>query len=198
MPEPPDDLDDLLAQLGVVLDSMSVPSGPDREELLRGVREALHAAGLGNGIAEGFGDGFAEGPSVTVLEGGKRDDAGQQSRQGPHLEVLPDPPTDEVPKAGAGVRVFTMDELGRVFGGTGRSTRRGDGAIAVDGGAWQTVFRGPEPRAYRVWCDQGCLDLAVDGVKVERLSPGQSIDIEAGLIRVTSEEALSKGRYARL
>jgi hypothetical protein len=41
-----------------------------------------------------------------------------------------------------------------------------------------------------VACSQGLLDVTADGDPVERLRPGQSIDIEARLIRVTTENQM--------
>jgi len=71
------------------------------------------------------------------------------------------------------------------------------GRITVAAGAWQTVFRGAQSRPYRVAVDVGALDIAVDGELVERIGPGQTVDVEGALIRVQGAEA-SSGTYRRL
>ena len=71
------------------------------------------------------------------------------------------------------------------------------GSVTVAKGAWQTVFRGAQSRPYRVAVDVGALDIAVDGELVERIGPGQTVDVEGALIRVQGAEA-SSGTYRRL
>ena len=66
-----------------------------------------------------------------------------------------------------------------------RVTRRAEG-ISHDTGhvslgvpdAWQTVFRGNTPRRYRIRCDRGGIQVALDGALVEELQPGQTSDFE--------------------
>ena len=61
---------------------------------------------------------------------------------------------------------------------------------------WQTVYQGLRPRLYRVAClPGGRLDVTVDGAQVERLCPGQSIDIEGMAIRVTTPDEEAAGVY---
>ena len=67
------------------------------------------------------------------------------------------------------------------------------GWIHIAGGestasSWQTIYQGQIPRLYRVACSQGAIEVTADGEVVERLIPGQSIDLEATLIRVTTHD----------
>jgi hypothetical protein len=48
-----------------------------------------------------------------------------------------------------------------------------------------------------VGCTQGSLDIILDGAAVQRLSAGQSIDIEGCLVRVSAvDETSGRGGYA--
>jgi hypothetical protein len=65
--------------------------------------------------------------------------------------------------------------------------------------AWQTIYQGRTPRVYRVACTRGVLDVTLDGAQVERLRPGQSIDVEGKLVRVTAPSGgQAKGGYAQI
>ena len=63
--------------------------------------------------------------------------------------------------------------------------------------AWQTIYQGLRPRLYRIACLQGArIDVTVDGTQVERLNPGQSIDVEGMAIRVTNpDNEIATGTY---
>jgi hypothetical protein len=61
---------------------------------------------------------------------------------------------------------------------------------------WQTVFRGAGPRRYRLRCDRGTFQVALDGSLVEELHPGQTSDFEGALVRVMARsEAGAEGAY---
>jgi hypothetical protein len=63
-------------------------------------------------------------------------------------------------------------------------------AAAQDNNAsWQTIYHGLSPRLYRVACSAGVLDVTADGQAIARLRPGQSIDVEAQAVRVTTTES---------
>ena len=87
------------------------------------------------------------------------------------------------------VRVRTVDR------GTGGAAP-GDIAVSPDAPA-QTVFRGATPRPYRVRCVTGALRVEFDGSPPT--TSGQSMDVEAGLIRVSAADgAAATGAYLRL
>jgi len=63
----------------------------------------------------------------------------------------------------------------------------------------QTLFRGETARAYRVKCSEGDLRVIADGLPVESLSKGQSLDVEAKLIQAACEaEQSASGEYWRV
>ncbi|MDP6931759.1 MAG: hypothetical protein QGG40_02540, partial [Myxococcota bacterium] len=64
---------------------------------------------------------------------------------------------------------------------------------------WQTIYRGAHVRAYRVASTEGRIQVALDGEVQEQLVEGQSLDVEAALIRVGScDEKGADGIYIRL
>ena len=65
--------------------------------------------------------------------------------------------------------------------------------------ARQTIFRGEIARSYRLFCDEGQLMISLDGQPADQLHRGQSMDIEARLIRVCAgTDAGATGRFVRL
>ena len=87
--------------------------------------------------------------------------------------------------------------------GAGVSSSIPPGEIVVGAGQGakelQTLFRGETARAYRVKCSAGDLRVIADGLPVESLSKGQSLDIEAKLIQAACEaEQSASGEYWRV
>lgn len=113
----------------------------------------------------------------------------------PHISVLPggrgaDAPPPERPKVRVSTEVLRPARPRVVSRGAGQIR------LGADGGM-QTILQAPGPRAYRLWCAAGALRVMADGQPVARLLPGQSLDVEAGLIQVSADEAASGG-YRRL
>ena len=167
----------------------------DIDELLRGLEEALAGAGVdiddpafwdqvrdevGQAVDEAL-DAADQRVPVVVLDGGGAGRATPADRS--HLRVAG--PGDEPPRPVRVVRVAT------------RKPGRAAGRIQVREGAWQTLVRASQPRAYRVVVRDGSIDVAVDGELVERLEPGQSLDVEGAVVRVHGVSA-ARGSYERL
>jgi hypothetical protein len=172
-----DELDatDVVAQVEKALDAIQLGLGPLRDALPRGVREGLGAA------RDEEERGATRGDNVVDLDPGR---AEAEPNDGPEGTV----------------RVFRADRVppsraGRApLGAEGRIRCRPDPV-----NPWQTVYRGDPPRPYRLLVSAGALELSLDGVVVERLIAGQSIDIEARLIRVRSvDDDVALGSYVRL
>lgn len=208
---------DVVKQVLDALDDADVADTDTRDALAEGVRQALESLETGVGIdVQILGDGlpFPESKSVAVelMEGGRKQEEPRSAGQAPdlriadpddadndessHLDDLEDDAT-EPPSMFTHVKVIrghdqtpTSHKPHRVLPGLAEA-----GWIHVAGSespdaSWQTVYQGVKPRLYRVACSQGLLDVTADGDPVERLRPGQSIDIEARLIRVTTENQM--------
>ena len=154
-------------------------SGDGYDDLVDGVREALRGAGL-----------ELDSPELWLQLRQALDEVGQAAPpHEPHLrvvqddeEALPSPPSVRVVRMEASPRARPMEDRGR---------------IAVSPEQWQTVFRAPGARPYRLHVLTGKLDVAVDGELVERVEAGQSLDVEGALLRVRGVEAAT-GVYQRL
>jgi hypothetical protein len=71
--------------------------------------------------------------------------------------------------------------------------------LAKGKGVFQNIFRGEEPRAYRIECTQGGLQIYLNGKPAEQILEGQTTDVEASVIRVqASNEKEAEGLYSRL
>lgn len=178
-----DGIDDLLDQLMQALDLQDPKL---RKKLREGLEHGFEQVDVTREMHFSFdidGDGASQGPDVTVLDGG-RSDAGPRTGDRPDLEVVPDA-DDDGPDPEVSVRVIRArrEQGGRLL----------EGSIDVDG--QQTVFRGMEPLLYRLHCDQGAFQAVVDGIAVEALQAGQSLDVEASLIQVRGQGA---GRFTRV
>lgn len=113
----------------------------------------------------------------------------------PHIEVLQGgwQPQEEALDPGPDAQVTTRvhrEPLVRV--------RPGEGTLHLpEEGGVQTVLHAGAPRAYRLRCSSGRLRVMAEGQPIAMLISGQSIDVEASLIQVSSAAA-ARGRYQRL
>ncbi len=212
----------MIEQVTDALDASDIDLGITRDDLINGVRQALET--LGDGIDVQFDvmtsmqDSEDEGPmDVSVVEGGRSDSDPPTPGDKPHLRVAEpenegselEPDVDMVappPKVVTKVKVLRTPP--RVV--SQRNDRESIPGLkeagwisVVSGGgvesSWQTLYQGQRVRIYRVACTHGTLDITVDGLQVERLRPGQSIDVEGSLVRVTTPDgAEAKGGYAQV
>lgn len=137
-------------------------------------------------------------PDVTVVDGGRRRHEPRSPRPRPDLRVAsgarhPGGDDPDGPASSHSVRIIR-----------GRSPRPAlslahEGRILLPAEGRQAVYRGTVPRLYRLACEDGRLAVSVDGVTLETLSPGQSVDVEgAVLVVLSADERPAAGLYARL
>ncbi|MCB9758449.1 MAG: hypothetical protein H6739_01280 [Alphaproteobacteria bacterium] len=198
-PPPPETWDDLVEGIEGALEELGVLQPETRSALADGVREALEEAFSQLGGKGAWESLPVEPPSVTVLEGGAERPGGGPA---PDLRVADeideaDPPRNRVrvvrvrpttapsPSVSASPDIDGIGAAGRIRLEPGRQE------------ALQTLYRGEAVRAYRVGCEQGSMAVSVDGMRVEQLGSGQSIDVEARLIRVHADTRAT-GFYLRL
>ena len=205
------------------------PDGDDTWSSLRDqVEEALRKAGLGDrdldeAVVQAMEQAFTalgslsqdteestSSPDVTVVEGGRREDDPPAPGEPPELRLAPETSAAADGELSTGdpkvrVTVHRLDRDGRRRTSTTGSSKRKDrrlqmqGRIQVAAEGHQTVFRGNESRSYRLLCTEGTLRIALDGLPAESLSAGQSIDVDAALIRVSGADgAAAAGNYVRL
>jgi len=166
----------ILSQVEEALDEADLHDSALRQALLDGVREALS------------GEPAPEPPKMTVVEGGGAPSTGGSP---PHLKLALESGDDRPP-----VRVAVSR---RALKAPASSAREGAIVLAERGAeeVQQTLFRGLEPHPYRVACRRGWMKVALDGQPAETLEAGQTVDVEARLIRVSSTGGAS-GAYIRL
>ena len=156
-------------------------SGDDYDDLVDGVQDALREAGVHLDSPELL-DGLRD--ALRELDGAATPPSP------PNLRVVStdDEPTEPPPTA-------SRRSVMRIL--RPKSAPGNGGALVLDAGTWQTVYRGTSAQTYRVACVTGALDLALDGELVERITPGQSVDVEGTLVRVHSADAAT-GTYLRV
>ncbi|MBW1877824.1 MAG: hypothetical protein JRI25_01365 [Deltaproteobacteria bacterium] len=203
MPRPPDDDDDLFEELMAQVDeafaALELGDGKLGDMIGDGVREALRAT-LGD-LSTPKGGGEPAKPQVTVLDGGKDDGAPDDADETPRPELRVAEPTDVPAESSPQSRVRVVRVGNRPRVSIQETPLHLEGNLRVDPGeeAWQTLFRGADPRTYRLACDGGVLEVALDGQIADRIQPGQTMDVEARLIRVRAgSDTVMTGRYARV
>lgn len=165
----------------------------DIDLLLRGLEEALADAGVDiddpsfwDQVREEVDDAVqvAIDQKMRVLDGGREGSGTPTDRS--HLHVAGSGEEPQRP-----IRVVRVRSRDR--------PRRGQvGRVEVAEGAWQTIVQAAAPRCYRLHVRQGTLDVALDGELAERVTAGQSLDVEATSIRVHGALGGAKGSYERL
>jgi len=191
---------DVVDQVLDALDDANVSDTSTRDALAEGVRQALESLESGVDLdVQILGEGFpfqdTDPVSVELVEGGRSTQEPRSEGKAPDLRIAESDAADEDPDNPSSM--FTHVKV--VSGNPNRSRKRPlpglseSGWIHVAGGdsadsSWQTIYHGQTPRLYRVACSQGLLEVTADGQAIERLRPGQSIDIEARLIRVTTTD----------
>ena len=224
--EPPKDgntpWDEILLQVQSALKDLNL-EGPVSQSLvmddLKQVFQTLE--GMGLPVGEAFGipgvPETAETPDISVVAGGRLDDppteeveGEEKSRDRPDLKVAPpeedDSGGEEAPSPegwvnlGPQMKLFKLGgELDKLFGGRPAQTPGKIRVNPADDSPSQTLFHGEEVRAYRIECTEGALRVSLDGRPAEQLTKGQSLDVEARLVRVESlNEGAASGSYLRL
>ena len=210
---------EVIHQVLDALDDGGVSDVATRDALAEGVRQVLESLEAGVDLdVQVLGEGFPvqESVGVEVVDGGRDVDQPRTQGEAPELRIadteeveIPSPRgSGQTPRAETGEMFTHVKVIRPDSGSTPRKSRPLPGLseagwiqITADNGpeaAWQTLYRGLSPRLYRVACSTGTLDVTVDGEPVERLRPGQSIDVEGNAIRVTTEDGESLGGYVQV
>ena len=218
-PPPGDDgnlLDEILRQVDEALGETSLGQGAGRDALIDGVREAFSSLGFDAPLDPGnASEPQPSGPPVEVVQGGRGPGEPQSAGTTPSLRIAQPVASGEDPVDGEGDRqagpAVTVRVVRAGSGSPGHSPRsvlesaaqRRVGTIKIGPAgsepSRQTIFRGAAPHPYRIFCEEGRLEVAIDGRPADHISSGQSMDVEAGLIRVSSASSEgARGSFVRL
>lgn len=220
---------EVLSQVTDALNDNEIDLGVSRDDLVEGVRQALETLTDGLDIkfdVMGTVDAPPQQATVdvSVVEGGRGEADPLSPGEKPKLHVAPsvndgdedldfthDPLIAPPPNFVTKVKVLrtsprVLKEGVAKTGSPSATLQRLKDAgwinVATGGepdAAWQTIYQGRAPRVYRIACTKGVLDVTLDGAQIERLRPGQSIDVEGALIRVTTpSDTQAKGGYAQI
>ena len=203
---------DVIHQVLGALNEANVDDPTTREALAEGVRQALESLEDGMDLnIELMGSEILGNPTpsmdVEVVEGGRQYDSPPSEGKKPSLRIAE--PGDEEEMDGQsdgnpyGQPYVTQVKVlqGSPFQSLPSNPNHAGWISLPKNGApedaWQTVYKGRRARLYRISCHPGGrIDVTVDGEQVERLSPGQSIDVEGLAIRVTTpDESGAMGSY---
>lgn len=203
---------DILDQVKEALEDAGVGAGEVRNEVVQSVGDALKAfrtweennPEAAAPRSDDPADFFDEEPHVEVVDGGRPEGAPPSPGHKPDLHVAEAPPSgrdddggdDDATAHGAEASAPTVSV--RVRRHVQAPDLNAGGVFAVDLDAAQTVYRGVVPHPYRLSVDTGAARILLDGAPAETLLAGQSMDVEAALIRVASIEEPVRGRFTRL
>ena len=207
-PDSPDDptlgslVDEVVSQVRGALDEVDVSSRGVRELLLdelRDVFEALEPGVFRHPQTPPSDDGS---PDVTVVDGGRADDAPPSEGPRPDLKVAePDPtPASSVEEEAPRPRVYTRVRVHQAETPKMRDPRP---MVELDpsreGDTWRSLFRGAVARPYRLAVETGSVRVSLDGMPTEVMRTGDNLDVEAGVIQVAAVgDARAVVRYERL
>jgi len=193
---------DVIHQVLDALHDANVDDPNTRDALAEGVRQALESLDADMDLdIEIVGRDSADTPKpamdVEVVDGGRSADSPPTEGKKPTLRIAEPSDDPSTVTATDGQPYVTQVKVlqGSPVMPIRNPASQGHGWISIPNngtadGAWQTIYLGLRPRLYRLAClPGGRLDVAVDGTQIERLSPGQSIDVEGLAIRVTSPDA---------
>jgi hypothetical protein len=196
-----DEVADALADLGLFDEAT-------RATLVETMREAVaEIPSRDDDSDDDEGDEDDDHPNVTVLPGGRGEDDAPTPGAPPTLRVVEGSGGDDDDDDNVAVRVLRLGR--RPLSRAASEGVSADGHIQLPAqlpaqlghGAeiWQTILHAAAPRAYRIRCDSGELQVMADGDLVVRLVPGQTSDVEGEVIRVRGDGVASAtGRYTRL
>ena len=198
---------DVIHQVLDALSDANVDDPSTRDALAESVRQALESMNDGIDLNIQILGGEEMLPptasmDVEVVDGGRDENTPPTEGKKPSLRIaeesdLTEESVSENRPYMTQVKVLQGATLGNTIpmsSDYGRITLPNNGEPES---SWQTIYQGLRPRLYRVSCfPGGKIDVTVDGLQVERLSPGQSIDVEGLAIRVTSpDSAGASGTY---
>tara|TARA_B100000575_G_scaffold225952_2_gene186567 strand:- start:1547 stop:2206 length:660 start_codon:yes stop_codon:yes gene_type:complete len=201
---------EVVNQVLSALDEANVSDPSTRAALTEGVKTALESLESDIGIdVQIFGEGATtpetRGPTVEVVAGGRSDTEPPSTGEKPALRIAElEPDSVEEPAASVATDrpLFTHVQIKRPeYQNRMGSTLSTSGWIRIDAegqpeARWQAIYLGTNPRLYRIGCTAGILDVTLEGEPIERLTEGQSVDVEGTSIRVTTEHGqAAEGQY---
>jgi hypothetical protein len=211
-PREPDDLslgglvDEVVSQVRVALDEADIAGAQSRELLLDGVRDVMQAL-YPSSVSRSPSGPTPGAPDVSVVDGGRAEDAPPSPGERPDLRVAA-PEADPAAESRAAEtdgtqdqpRVFTRVKVHKtqpkpVPDRQPRVQLRGTDAEAPQ---WRSVFRGAIPRAYRLTAETGVVRVSLDGMPADEVPAGSSLDVEAQVIQVCTQDPVATLRYERL
>jgi len=219
---PPDEgmWDGVLDHVKKALEDSEIRDATLRGALLEGVEDALGNLGDIRWVFGGIRPedrttgqpATATGPEIELVMGGRQEDSPSPAGEKPDLRVAEPESQDsqasdiaeEADSASPAVEDQGMRTNVRVLPlqGFGRSLRglTAEGAVQVEPGTLQTLYRGNVERSYRVTCRTGALRVVLDGMPMDTVAAGQSVDVDGTLVQVSGaeEEQASEGGYARI
>ena len=198
---------DVIHQVLDALNDANIDDPNTRDVLAEGVRQALESIDDGIDVniqilGEDELHPGAAGMDVEVVDGGRGENTPPTEGKKPTLRIAEEGETTEksIPENRPYVTQVKVLQGSPLGGSIPMTSEYGRIALPNNGepeSSWQTIYQGLRPRLYRVSCfPGGKIDVTVDGIQIERLSPGQSIDVEGLAIRVTSPDTTgASGTY---
>jgi len=204
-PRDPNDLslggivDEVVSQVRDVLDEADVTSRRSRDMLLEGLRDVLVAVDPASLYRAGPRPADRA-PDVEVVDGGRPSDAPRSEGPKPDLKVAEpleeageDAPEPSDASGQAQPTVVTRVVVRKSAPRDGRPRVR-----LPEGGDWRSLFRGSEPRPYRLTAEKGAVRVQLDGLPADLLAEGDTFDVEARVIQVSARDAAAVVVYDRL
>lgn len=204
-PRTPDDLslggivDEVVSQVRTALDEADVSGRQGRDLLLDGLRDVMQAIDPASLVRAGHAAAPPDpspAPDVTVVDGGRSEDAPPTPGPKPDLKVA----TDAAPEPSS-PRVYTKVTVHKSAASSSapRDDRPGLNLPASgDTPEWRSLFRGSTARPYRIIAEEGRVSVRLDGEDADTVHPGASLDVEARVIQVAAIDAPARVRFERL
>jgi hypothetical protein len=218
MSQPPDDdtWKSVLGELNDALDSLNLRDGPERQSLLAGVKEAMEnifEMGVDVVVSTTVEPSTSSGPSVVVLDGGKEKASAQtkdtnEKEEKPRVQfkVVSEPAAaadndDNSFSATTDIHVHRVDPRLKRPSADASTAPLGTIVTRTEKGSpvWQTLYLGKNDESYRIFCEQGVLEVSADDLPNETVHPRQSIDLQAKRIQVRSlTQDDARGVYCKI
>lgn len=211
-PRDPDDLslggivDEVVSQVRVALDEADITGIQSRELLLDGVRDVMQAL-YPSSVSRSPAGPTPGPPDVSVVDGGRADDAPPSPGERPELRVAapePDAAAESEASDAEGTpdqpRVVTRVKVHQAQPKPIPDRQPRVQLIGTDAEApqWRSVFRGATPRPYRLTAETGVVRVSLDGMPADLVPAGSSLDVEAQVIQVCTQDPVATLRYERL
>jgi hypothetical protein len=207
-PHSPEDLtlgglvDEVVSQVRGALDEADVSSRGAREMLLDELKDVFQALDPGSLLRPQSAPSADGAPDVTVVDGGRAEDAPPTEGPKPDLKVAHPEPTEDasVEDVPSKPRIYTrvtVHDTAAMKTADRRPVIELDPSKEAD--AVRSLFRGTVSRPYRIAVETGRVRVSLDGMPAEVVRAGDSLDVEASVIQVAAVgDARAVVRYERL